>query len=95
VRLRQQLTKRRRFHTYLYSSRNFSLSSCPCTFELLPIPLVTTTIPLDSRSSEIRAVDGARLDKMAPVQLYVYDLSRGMAKQMSLMLTGKQIDGIW
>jgi hypothetical protein len=56
---------------------------------------VTTTIPLDSRSSEIRAVDGARLDKMAPVQLYVYDLSRGMAKQMSLMLTGKQIDGIW
>jgi len=32
---------------------------------------------------------------MAQVQLYVYDLSRGMAKDMSLMLTGKQIDGIW
>ncbi|KAF7728285.1 hypothetical protein EC973_006459 [Apophysomyces ossiformis] len=29
------------------------------------------------------------------VQLYVYDLSQGMAKQMSLGLTGKQIDGIW
>lgn len=29
------------------------------------------------------------------VQLYVYDLSRGMAKAMSLGLTGKQIDGIW
>lgn len=29
------------------------------------------------------------------VQLYVYDLSRGMAKSMSLGLTGKQIDGIW
>ncbi|WVR03495.1 hypothetical protein IAU60_000486 [Kwoniella sp. DSM 27419] len=32
---------------------------------------------------------------MSKVQLYVYDLSRGMAKSMSLMLTGKQIDGIW
>ncbi|KAI8097287.1 PPPDE putative peptidase domain-containing protein [Halteromyces radiatus] len=30
-----------------------------------------------------------------PVKLYVYDLSQGMAKQMSLSLTGKQIDGIW
>ncbi|WVQ80342.1 hypothetical protein IAT38_002447 [Cryptococcus sp. DSM 104549] len=32
---------------------------------------------------------------MSKVQLYVYDLSQGMAKSMSLMLTGKQIDGIW
>lgn len=32
---------------------------------------------------------------MSKVQLYVYDLSRGLAKSMSLMLTGKQIDGIW
>lgn len=32
---------------------------------------------------------------MSKVQLYVYDLSNGMAKQMSLPLTGKQIDGIW
>ncbi|KLO17281.1 DUF862-domain-containing protein [Schizopora paradoxa] len=31
----------------------------------------------------------------APVQLYVYDLSNGLAKQLSLQLTGKQIDGIW
>ncbi|BEJ11187.1 hypothetical protein CspHIS471_0106090 [Cutaneotrichosporon sp. HIS471] len=30
-----------------------------------------------------------------PVQLYVYDLSRGMARSMSLALTGKQLDGIW
>ncbi|SPO31061.1 uncharacterized protein UTRI_05300_B [Ustilago trichophora] len=30
-----------------------------------------------------------------PVKLYVYDLSRGMARQMSLPLTGRQIDGIW
>ncbi|KAI8394009.1 PPPDE putative peptidase domain-containing protein [Radiomyces spectabilis] len=29
------------------------------------------------------------------VKVYLYDLSRGMAKQMSLGLTGKQIDGIW
>ncbi|THH11667.1 hypothetical protein EW145_g508 [Phellinidium pouzarii] len=30
-----------------------------------------------------------------PVKLYVYDLSNGLAKQLSLQLTGKQIDGIW
>lgn len=30
-----------------------------------------------------------------PVRLYVYDLSQGMARQMSMMLTGKQLDGIW
>jgi desumoylating isopeptidase 1 len=30
-----------------------------------------------------------------PVKLYVYDLSDGLAKQLSLQLTGKQIDGIW
>ncbi|KAK7690108.1 hypothetical protein QCA50_006756 [Cerrena zonata] len=30
-----------------------------------------------------------------PVQLYVYDLSNGLARQLSLSLTGKQIDGIW
>ncbi|KAI7867361.1 PPPDE putative peptidase domain-containing protein [Spinellus fusiger] len=29
------------------------------------------------------------------VKLYLYDLSNGMARQMSLALTGKQIDGIW
>ncbi|CAM0140013.1 hypothetical protein VKS41_007315 [Umbelopsis sp. WA50703] len=32
---------------------------------------------------------------MTSVKLYVYDLSQGMAKQMSLGLTGRQIDGIW
>ncbi|KAI9277969.1 PPPDE putative peptidase domain-containing protein [Umbelopsis sp. AD052] len=32
---------------------------------------------------------------MTSVKLYVYDLSQGMAKQMSLSLTGRQIDGIW
>ena len=32
---------------------------------------------------------------MSAVQLYVYDLSNGLARQLSLSLTGKQIDGIW
>lgn len=31
----------------------------------------------------------------SPVKLYVYDLSNGLAKQLSLQLTGKQLDGIW
>ena len=30
-----------------------------------------------------------------PVSLNVYDLSGGMAKQMSMAFIGKQIDGIW
>jgi desumoylating isopeptidase 1 len=30
-----------------------------------------------------------------PVQLYVYDLSHGLARSMSGALLGKQIDGIW
>ncbi|TPX56667.1 hypothetical protein PhCBS80983_g04374 [Powellomyces hirtus] len=29
------------------------------------------------------------------VQLYLYDLSQGMARMMSRQLTGRQIDGIW
>lgn len=29
------------------------------------------------------------------VQVYVYDQSNGLAKQLSRMLTGKQIDGVW
>ncbi|KAF9525052.1 PPPDE putative peptidase domain-containing protein [Crepidotus variabilis] len=32
---------------------------------------------------------------MSSVKLYVYDLTNGMAKQLSMQLTGKQIDGIW
>ncbi|XP_066293345.1 uncharacterized protein [Branchiostoma lanceolatum] len=31
----------------------------------------------------------------SPVKLYVYDLSQGMARSMSLPLLGRQIDGIW
>ncbi|CAN9508898.1 unnamed protein product [Ophioblennius macclurei] len=30
-----------------------------------------------------------------PVELYVYDLSGGTARNLSLSLIGKQIDGIW
>ena len=30
-----------------------------------------------------------------PVTLHIYDLSGGMAKNMSKQLVGKQIDGIW
>ncbi|KAF8319661.1 DUF862-domain-containing protein [Clavulina sp. PMI_390] len=32
---------------------------------------------------------------MAPVKLYIYDLSGGMARLMSRQLTGIQIDGVW
>ncbi|KAI0260205.1 PPPDE putative peptidase domain-containing protein [Gloeopeniophorella convolvens] len=31
----------------------------------------------------------------APVKLYVYDLSRGIARSLSMQLTGRQIDGVW
>jgi hypothetical protein len=32
---------------------------------------------------------------MAPVTLHLYDLSQGMARQMSMAMIGKQLDGIW
>jgi len=32
---------------------------------------------------------------MSSVKLYVYDLSNGLARQLSMQMTGKQIDGIW
>ena len=35
------------------------------------------------------------VNETSKVQLYVYDLSKGMAKAMSMMLTGEQFDGIW
>ncbi|KAF1374174.1 hypothetical protein PFLUV_G00246810 [Perca fluviatilis] len=30
-----------------------------------------------------------------PVKLYIYDMSRGMARQLSPLLLGRQLDGIW
>jgi hypothetical protein len=30
-----------------------------------------------------------------PVHLYIYDLSRGLARSLSQGLIGRQIDGIW
>ena len=32
---------------------------------------------------------------MAPVQLYVYDLTQGMARQLGPVLLGRPLDGIW
>ena len=32
---------------------------------------------------------------MASVHLYIYDLSNGMAKSLSLSLLGKHIEAIW
>lgn len=32
---------------------------------------------------------------MAAVELYVYDLSKGMARQFGAALTGRNIEGIW
>ena len=34
-------------------------------------------------------------ETMVKVQLRVYDLSRGLAKQLSLAMLGRQVDGIW
>jgi len=32
---------------------------------------------------------------MVTVTLYVYDISQGMARQLSMPILGKQIDGVW
>lgn len=36
-----------------------------------------------------------RHDSTFGVQLFIYDLSRGMARQLSPIMLGKQLDGIW
>ncbi|KAM3592597.1 uncharacterized protein V6R79_021833 [Siganus canaliculatus] len=30
-----------------------------------------------------------------PVKLYIYDISKGMARQLSLLMLGKQLEGVW
>ena len=45
--------------------------------------------------SSASAAKGAAGAGSHPVYLRVYDLSRGMAKQMSMSFLGKQVDGIW
>ncbi|TNN43952.1 Desumoylating isopeptidase 1 [Liparis tanakae] len=30
-----------------------------------------------------------------PVKLYIYDMSRGMARQLSPLMLGRQLDGVW
>ncbi|XP_029312995.1 desumoylating isopeptidase 1b [Cottoperca gobio] len=30
-----------------------------------------------------------------PVKLYIYDMSKGMARQLSPLMLGRQLDGIW
>ncbi|PFH34147.1 UBA/TS-N domain-containing protein [Besnoitia besnoiti] len=46
-------------------------------------------------SQEVPPLAQQDKDRRWSVQLRVYDLSRGMARQMSPMLLGRQIDGIW
>lgn len=35
------------------------------------------------------------MDDSAPVQLYIYDLTNGMAEMMSQMILGRHIEGVW
>uniref|UniRef100_A0A147A2T8 palmitoyl-protein hydrolase n=1 Tax=Fundulus heteroclitus TaxID=8078 RepID=A0A147A2T8_FUNHE len=37
----------------------------------------------------------AQSNSSFPVKLYIYDLSRGMARQLSPVMLGRQLDGIW
>ncbi|TSK14689.1 Desumoylating isopeptidase 1 [Bagarius yarrelli] len=34
-------------------------------------------------------------DQIYNVKLYIYDLSKGLARQLSPMLLGKQLEGVW
>lgn len=44
---------------------------------------------------ESRAMNGEEEDRGYQVELFVYDLTRGLAKTVSPGILGKQIDGIW
>ena len=47
--------------------------------------------PQDVRSTEITQENQEFKEQEEPVKLYVYDLSNGMARNLSMSLTGKQI----
>ncbi|XP_047105512.1 uncharacterized protein LOC124774896 isoform X2 [Schistocerca piceifrons] len=49
----------------------------------------------DEEMERRRADEPPVPDLGAPVQLYVYDLTRGMAAVMSHMLLGRHVEGIW
>ena len=53
-----------------------------------------SVLKLNLRQKVINIVKIYNLFSMK-VQLYIYDLSQGMAKALSPMLLGKQIDGVW
>ncbi|TMW65860.1 hypothetical protein Poli38472_003625 [Pythium oligandrum] len=65
------------------------------------VPLVVASRKLDSRrraqekTRKLTTFQEAIDLVMSSVVLRVYDLSRGMARQLSPSLLGKQIDGIW
>jgi hypothetical protein len=40
-------------------------------------------------------IDGLGVQEEYPVKLHIYDLSQGMARQLSTTVLGKGIDGIW
>lgn len=65
----------------------FPLAIASSSFNILTCSTSSPRTTHPSHSSSIST--------MSSVQLYVYDLSNGMARMMSLPLTGKQIDGIW
>lgn len=60
-----------------------ALRICDCSLHWHPI--------FSSQNLKGTRQHSSRLCAMTSVKLYVYDLSQGMAKQMSLGLTGRQI----
>ncbi|KAM6145487.1 LOW QUALITY PROTEIN: desumoylating isopeptidase 1 [Phoenicopterus ruber ruber] len=67
-----------------------------------PLPL---RFPVPGRTAgvcQVRVPPGGRARTpmeeplaLHPVKLYVYDLSKGMARRLSPLMLGKQLDGIW
>jgi hypothetical protein len=82
--------------SYLISLR-FCLSnqrSWHCVITRPPSPIKYSYTLVSPQYSTI--IDHLFLEPMStPVKLYVYDLSNGMAKQLSRQLTGRQIEGLW
>jgi hypothetical protein len=68
---------------------------------LKPRPILYSLLERNSTAYTLLELAGSRHCQqrintiMSKVLLYVYDLSNGMARALSLPLTGKQIDGIW
>jgi HAD superfamily 5'-nucleotidase-like hydrolase len=76
-------------------ARNFFIAQAALASKYAVASLAELGPMLRERSRSVVRSLGAELVSERPVTLHIYDLSNGLAKQVSMALLGKQIEGVW